>query len=308
MDKLTLYGKYTRKEVHDYFVPGGQFTPNAGTWGLHGCVLIPNSGHDYVFFVTYGQSQGDHFFQEGISEDGVITWQSQPRQHFREHRIIKWINQNERGDVIHLFVRPKKGLPYTYFGDISYLSHDEYKEYPVWFEFKLNHWDAPASIIADFVRAPTAGFRQGPETEYEFLGEPRRTSNAQTSKANLKRRSLALNDFDLHVRNLLKSNLHLIDAGEGYRWEENYEFDLGDQADIVFFGPGREAKIVAICTAEEQVSYLKAVQAKLWRHQLCYEQSEEESSEFIQCYLVAKSVNENTKDFCRKYGVNLLIV
>ena len=113
-------------------------------------------------------------------------------------------------------------------------------------------------------------------------------------KANLKRRSLALNDFDLHVRNLLKSNLHLIDAGEGYRWEENYEFDLGDQADIVFFGPGREAKIVAICTAEEQVSYLKAVQAKLLRHQLCYEQSEEESSEFIQCYLVAKSVNENT--------------
>ena len=112
MDKLTLYGKYTRKEVHDYFVPGGQFTPNAGTWGLHGCVLIPNSGHDYVFFVTYGQSQGDHFFQEGISEDGVITWQSQPRQHFREHRIIKWINQNERV-MLFIFLFDRKKVCHT---------------------------------------------------------------------------------------------------------------------------------------------------------------------------------------------------
>ena len=304
MANLTIYDKYTRKEVHDHFVPGGHFTPNAGTWGLHGCVLIPNTDHDYVFFVTYGQVQGDHFFQEGISKDGVITWQSQPRQHLKENRVLKWINQEERGDTIHLFVRSKKGLPYTYFGDISYLSHDQYKEYPVWFEFKLNTWDAPKTILSEFVRTPTTGLTEEVlHYQHETL-----SLSAGAVKHKPKDNTLNLTDFDLHVRNLLKSNLHLIDAGEGYRWEEGYEFDLGDKADIVFFGPGRETKVVSICTSEEKLSYLKAVQAKLWRSQLCFEQNEDESSEFIQCYLVAKSVNQNTRDFCNQYGVHLLFV
>ena len=61
MNRLDLCGKYSGR-VHDYFVPGGTFTPNAGTWGLHGCVLIPNTSMT-MSFVTYGQSQGDHMFK-----------------------------------------------------------------------------------------------------------------------------------------------------------------------------------------------------------------------------------------------------
>ena len=67
---LARYHKYTRKEVHDIFVPDGKFTPNAGTWGLHGCVHVPKTDHDYVFFVTYGQTQAGFVFQEGISSEG----------------------------------------------------------------------------------------------------------------------------------------------------------------------------------------------------------------------------------------------
>jgi hypothetical protein len=300
MTKLTLYDKYTRKEVHDYFVPGGTFTPNAGTWGLHGCVQIPDTSHDYVFFVTYGQSQGDHFFQEGISKDGVIAWQSQPRQHLNEARILKWIEQQARGDLIYLFVRSRKGDPYTYFGKINYLSHDPFKEYPVWFEFRLEEWSAPNSVLSEFVRTPTVGLGEG-KTHL-----PSQTQQKTRKVAN--QTALKLSSYDEHVRNLLTSNPHLIDVGEGYRWESDYEFDLGDCADIVFFGPGREAKIIAICTSEQDISYLKAVQSKLWRAQLCFERGEDENSEFIQCYLVAKSVNENTRDFCSQYGVHLLIV
>ena len=116
-----------------------------------------------------------------------------------------------------------------------------------------------------------------------------------------------MSNYDKHVRNLLTTNPHLIDAGEGYRWEMDYEFDIGDCADIIFFGPGREAKVIAICTSEHEVSYLKAVKAKLWRLQLCFELGEDEASEFIQCYLVAKSVNSNTETFCEQYNVNLMI-
>ncbi len=297
MADLLLHHKYTRREVHDYFVPGCVFTPNSGTWGLHGCVRVPNTNHDFVFFVTYGQSQGDHFFQEGISKDGVITWQSQPRQHLNEARVLRWIEQSQQGDNIYLFVRSKKSDAYTFFGDISYLSHDPYKEYPVWFEFKINNWNAPENIIFEFVRTPTAGLSQ--------TKTPAQLTRASTNKS-LVRAAHELNRHDEHLRNLLTTNPQLIDAGEGFRWEADYEFDIGDSADIIFFGPGREAKVIGICTSEQEVSYLKAVKAKLWRSQFCFERGEDEASEFIQCYLVAKSVDSNTKSFCEKYDVNLI--
>ena len=112
MAELNLHQKYTRKEVHDYFVPGGTFTPNSGTWGLHGCVRVPGASHDFVFFVTYGQSQGDHFFQEGISKNGVITWQSQPRQHLNESRVLRWIEQHQ----LLVSVKPMLSLRKLLFG------------------------------------------------------------------------------------------------------------------------------------------------------------------------------------------------
>ena len=298
MEELIRYQRYTRKEVHDHFVPNGNFTPSAGTWGILGPVSIPGTSNDHVFFVTYGQSQGDHFFQEGISKDGVITWQSQPSQHLGSPKVLKWISQKTRGDKIYLFVRSRKGDPYTFFGQISYLSHDLFKEYPVWFEFTLNEWNPPDIVISEFVRKPTAGFSSD-SVRIEKL--PSRSSPKQIKKV-----SMELNAYDEHVRNQLTSNLHLIDAGEGYQWEFNYTFDIGDCADIVFFGPGREVKIVGICTSDQKFAYLKAVQVKLWRIQMCFELGEDENSEFIQCYLVAKMVNENTKNFCSNYQVKLL--
>ena len=54
------------------------FTPQAGTWGLHGIVKIPDREGDFVFFVTFGQEQGDHAFDESITTEGEFSWQSQP--------------------------------------------------------------------------------------------------------------------------------------------------------------------------------------------------------------------------------------
>jgi len=43
--------------------------------------------HDYVFFVTFGQRQADHEFDEGITSDGVFRWQSQPSQRLSDSMI-----------------------------------------------------------------------------------------------------------------------------------------------------------------------------------------------------------------------------
>jgi hypothetical protein len=295
MDNLILYERYNRQEVHDYFVPSGNFTPNAGTWGLHGCVYIPNTSHDYVFFVTYGQTQGNHVFQEGIDKDGILTWQSQPRQHLNEKRVLRWISQNQYNDRIYLFVRDKKGIPYTYFGEINYLSHDNFKEYPVWFQFSLKSWSQNSSNTK-FIRTPT-----------------KIISDKFTFEKNIKERKsideYVKTSLDTHLLNMLIENPHLIDAGEGYRYEVNYEFDTGDLADLVFFGPGREIKIVMFCSDETEIAYMQALKCKLYKFQMCYEKEENENTEFIQCYLITKNnINKNAHDFCSKYDVNILTV
>ena len=108
---------------------------------------------------------------------------------------------------------------------------------------------------------------------------------------------------------MIIENPHLIDAGEGYRYEINYVFDTGDEADLIFFGPGREIKIVIFCSDENEVAYIQAVKCKLFKFQMCYEKEEEETSEFIQCYLITKNnINKNTQNFCNKHDVNILTV
>lgn len=91
MKTLKRFDTYSREEVHDIFAPDTTFTPQAGTWGLQGVVGIPNRANDYVFFVTFGKTQGEHEFDEGVTEEGVLTWQSQPRQGLDDKRVQSWI-------------------------------------------------------------------------------------------------------------------------------------------------------------------------------------------------------------------------
>jgi len=56
MAKLELYKDYSREAVHNIFSPESAFTPQAGTWGLHGWVELPGRPKDYVFLVTIGHA------------------------------------------------------------------------------------------------------------------------------------------------------------------------------------------------------------------------------------------------------------
>jgi hypothetical protein len=147
MKNLKLWEEYTREEIHSIFSPDTVFTPQAGTWGLHGMIKIPDRHGDWVFLVTLGNQQGDHIFDESITEDGVLSWQSQPRQDFSSDAIESLINHDDRVNNIHLFLRAKKNNPYGYFGKLGYLTHDTERQNPVYFQWQILDWEAPADFI-----------------------------------------------------------------------------------------------------------------------------------------------------------------
>lgn len=134
---------YSRQDVHDIFDHKSPFRPGTGTWGIQGIVKIPASKADFAFFVTFGQSQSNHIFDETIS-DGVLTWQSQPKQKLGDPVIQDLINHNHLVNKIYLFLRDKKldpltrkAMPFTYLGRLAYISHDEKLEQPVHFKWKI---------------------------------------------------------------------------------------------------------------------------------------------------------------------------
>lgn len=147
--ELRLWEKYSREGVHDIFSPDSKFTPQSGTWGLLGIVPVPGRDGDFVFFVTYGMSQGEHDFDEFISDDGVLTWQSQPKQNLGSRQIRQFIGHDERLNTIHLFLRSKSGVdvPYTYLGPIGYLNHDLDRENPVHFQWQILEWPPPGGVL-----------------------------------------------------------------------------------------------------------------------------------------------------------------
>ena len=101
MTKLEKYKDYSREEVQKIFDPDYVFVPQAGRWGISGIVRIPEREGDFVFFVTFGQEQGDHEFKEFVTKSGVLYWQSQPRQNLDTKQIREFISHDELINTIY---------------------------------------------------------------------------------------------------------------------------------------------------------------------------------------------------------------
>jgi hypothetical protein len=147
MKNLELWSEYSRGQIHSIFSPDTTFTPQSGTWGLHGMVRVPNRPGDWVFLVSLGNQQGEHLFDESITEDGVLSWQSQPRLDLSSEVIKSLINHDDRVNNIYLFLRASKGNDYGYFGRLGYLTHDTERENPVYFQWQILDWPAPVEFI-----------------------------------------------------------------------------------------------------------------------------------------------------------------
>ena len=146
MSPLQIYHDYSRENVHDIFSPNTRFIPNTGTWGLQGIVPIHNT-QNLVLFVTLGSKQGSHTFREGIPKDGILYWQSQPKQRLVSPRIIQLTHHNELDHDIYLFFRTHSGQLYTYLGRLAYVTHDPTQEQPVYFLWQILDWAPTDEII-----------------------------------------------------------------------------------------------------------------------------------------------------------------
>jgi hypothetical protein len=111
MPSMVLYDDYTREEVHHLFAPEVPFTPQSGTWGLQGIIVLPDRPGDFLFFVTFGQRQGDHVFDEGITNEGVLSWQSQTRQGFSHPQIQQFIHHDALTHTIYCSYERRRGVP-----------------------------------------------------------------------------------------------------------------------------------------------------------------------------------------------------
>lgn len=108
---------------------------------------IPDRPGDFVFFVSLGRRQGEHVFDEGVTEGGVLSWQSQPSQGLEHFEIRQFIEHNELKNLIYLFFRASKRGKYTYLGKLKYLSHDAEREKPVYFQWQILDWEPSEEVI-----------------------------------------------------------------------------------------------------------------------------------------------------------------
>ena len=160
---LRLYEKYTRKEIHDIFGPGTPFHRGAGKWGIPGIISIPDRPGDFLFLVTFGQKQGEHTFEEEVTEGGVLTWQSQPAQTLLNRQIRQFVRHDENLNSIYLFLRTSEVQAYTYLGQLAYVTHDEERETPVHFKWQIIPAPIPPDVAREIGLELTSGESVPPE-------------------------------------------------------------------------------------------------------------------------------------------------
>ena len=132
---------YNREEIARVFEPDAKFTPGAGRWGMPGIVESPRDSGNFVFMVTLGKPDASNPYQDALTLDGRLIWESQTQQGFDSPTIRKLLVHDPMVNNVHLFLRAQKGDKYTYFGLLSYFSHDPNKQNPVHFIWTVQNWD-----------------------------------------------------------------------------------------------------------------------------------------------------------------------
>ena len=142
MNKLKLNETYTREDIYKIFNPEKPMNSVWKQWGIINLSkAIPEMKDDYIFLVTKGSEMNGHVFDEGITENGVLSWQSQPQNSLNSENIMKFIKHDETLNNIYLFYREKSKEEYSYFGKLNYLSHDSSREKPVYFKWQILDWE-----------------------------------------------------------------------------------------------------------------------------------------------------------------------
>jgi len=145
LSTLNRFHLYDREAIAKHFDSSYSFTAGAGSWGISGIVSVPGS-EDIVFIVTLGEPTEGNPYQDGVTEDGVLIWQSQKRQTVETPLIQRLISHDCDSSNVHLFLRAKARTPYFYMGLLDYRSHDSATNNPVHFTWNILHWNLPAAV------------------------------------------------------------------------------------------------------------------------------------------------------------------
>jgi hypothetical protein len=110
---LQRYSFYDRRNVAAALEPTYPFQSQRGSWGISGIVRF-GVGPNYVFFVSFGQTQAGHDFDEAVYSNGVVRWQSQPAQKLTTPMIEQLIQHDHlknfgEGDNMQKSLRLKPG-------------------------------------------------------------------------------------------------------------------------------------------------------------------------------------------------------
>lgn len=148
---------YDRLQISQMFEPGCNFTRGSGRWGLQGIVEVPPKSGNFVFLVTLGKPHEGNPYQDALTEDGHLIWESQSRHKLDSPVIQKMLSHDTEQNNIHLFLRGNSDSDYTYFGLLAYFSHDVSSSEPVHFIWKILNWDFDQALLKDqriALRAP----------------------------------------------------------------------------------------------------------------------------------------------------------
>jgi hypothetical protein len=151
---LKLYGKYDRRAVHDIFDPSSPFTVGAGSWGILGIIRLPDRPRDFVLFVTLGKQEGAYQFDESINDQGILRWQSQPKQDLTSPAIADLIRHDDKVATVHLFLRTSRmragvAPPFSYLGPLRYHGHDVDRSQPAHIAWELVAWPISEHVRSD---------------------------------------------------------------------------------------------------------------------------------------------------------------
>ncbi len=155
MLKLEKYQKYSRRDVHQIFKVENLFDQIWRMWGIINLGKYRREmDGDFIFFVTIGSSVDGKQWDEGITSNGVVSWQSQNQNSLTSPNILKLINHDEQVNNIYYFYRQDEGALYKYLGKLKYLNHDKERQKPVYFQWQLIDWDIKRNTELNITNEP----------------------------------------------------------------------------------------------------------------------------------------------------------
>ena len=137
---LVLHAKYTRTDVLAALGIGDGAKPPPSREGL---TSTPDGRYD-AFFVDLQKAERDYspttMYRDYAINRELFHWESQSTQAPNQPRVRRWIEHQQRGGSILLFVREKKRSelgtqPFTFLGPVTYVDHRG--ERPVAFRWQL---------------------------------------------------------------------------------------------------------------------------------------------------------------------------